>query len=199
MNISRMCKLSFLVGFVLLSSSARSSNEDLKQQFKKLNELTNFEVSFKQIKTLKELNFSIRSNGNLKVSKPSNIIWKVTQPSYLEVNIDSNNVTISSKEIDGTIQKQTYKYDKRSKSTEGYSSLINLMSLLGMDVEQLIKEYDIVKKGKGKFLFTPKLKSDIFKDILVQLDNDKLIKNIELQETSGDTINISFVGYKINQ
>lgn len=199
MNISRAYRALFFTSLTLLCCYAYPNNEDIRQRFKKLNELTNFEVSFSQIKTLKELNFTIRSKGDLKVSKPGNIVWKVTHPSYLEVNISPNDVTISSKEMDGTTQTQTYRCDKKLKSVEGYSSLLNLMSLLSMDVEQLIKEYDIIKKGKGTFLFTPKLRSDIFKNILVQFGNDDLIKNVELREISGDTININFQGYKTNQ
>ncbi|MCX6112776.1 MAG: outer membrane lipoprotein carrier protein LolA [Proteobacteria bacterium] len=199
MDISRTCKLLFLTSLAWFSLSAYSNNEEIKQQFKKLNELANFEVAFQQTKMLKDLNFTIKSSGNLKVSKPSNIVWKVTQPSYLEVNIDPDTVTIVSKEMDGTTQKQIYKYDKRPKNAEGYSSLLNLMSLLSMNIEQLVKEYDIVEKSKKKFLFTPKLKSDVFKNILVQLGNDNLIKRVDLQESSGDTINIIFQGYKINQ
>ena len=199
MNFFRICRVIFFVTLILSSCYVYPDDEETKQQFRKLNELNMFEVSFIQVKTLKDLNFTIKSVGSLKVSKPSNIVWKVVQPSYLEVNISSNRVTILSKEMDGSSQKQTYEYEKRPKNAQSYSSLLNLMSLLTMDIEQLMKEYVITKKGKEAFLFTPKIKSDIFKNILIQLRDDHLIKSVELLETSGDTMHISFKGYKINK
>jgi len=187
---------------VALSQTAlkQLEKQDLETLLKPYASLKSLETEFTQKKHLADLNLSLTSSGHLKVDKPTSVLWTVDKPSYLEVEIKGDELSMTTIK-DG--RKDTQKISlKQMGSQQGAKGLTLLVPWLEMDIDKLMSEYSIFEIKPSHLRFTPAADAKnkpIFRDIELKLASNKHIKTLTFNEQNGDSIEITFKAAKIEK
>jgi outer membrane lipoprotein-sorting protein len=176
------------------------SEKILAERLKLYASVATLEVSFKQLKTLKDLGLQLKSEGRLKLQPPNRVVWEILQPSPVQVTLDQNEIRIrSGKGADAQVQ--TFKMSE-APSDPSTQNLTGLIAWLTLDSKALAEQYMIYAEGSNSFRFIPKQKgtappSTPFKDLFMTLSGNGLLKHLTIDELSGDTVDIDFGTPKI--
>lgn len=131
-------------------------------------------VDFEQVKTLKDMNFQLKSQGQMSLRPPNKITWHIKNPVPLkfELDVEDPNSPIP---------------DPQRRE------LAQMITWLRMDADALTMDYQVKKiLPEGSFEFSPKDKSSVFKTLRLTLQNG-FADSVTLEENSGDRIDLKFL------
>ena len=63
------------------------SERELATKLKQYERMTALEAPFQQLKILKEMGITLKSEGRLTVVRPSHVVWEITKPSPVRVTL----------------------------------------------------------------------------------------------------------------
>lgn len=149
-----------------------TASADLKTALKKYQNVESLTVGFEQMKILKDMDFRLKSEGQMSVTPPNHIIWEVRKPAPLKFELDTE--------------------DANSAIPEKQRREIAQMILwLRLDPDALSKDYEVVENSPNSFSFTAKNKDGVFKSMQLTLKNG-FAETVTLDENSGDRIALKF-------
>jgi outer membrane lipoprotein-sorting protein len=194
--LSSAYKLGFIVASLIVSlcasagpSESSVSEGELTEKLRFYATLGSLEADFHQVKDLRELGMQMKSEGRLTLRRPDSVIWEVTKPARVRVELGSAGVRITSG--DGQAASvQTFSADQMPKDRDA-SSLHDLVAWLKLDAHVLAAQYTITKTTGDHFVFTPK-KSGPFKTMEMDLSRAGHLEKLILNETSGDRMTLTF-------
>lgn len=147
--------------------------------------MENFEVPFKQVKMLKDLQLKLESEGFLKVHLPNKVEWKVTKPQPLELTLEENRITIRS---DGKVDK----FDASEGSVKDQKGFRDLLDWLRLDADGLLKNYKVTQLGPNRYKFESLNPGIGMKALTMSLGKSGHVSSLSFEELGGDEILISF-------
>lgn len=178
--------------------AATLTEKQLSERLAQYRSISRLEATFKQTKTIKDLDVQIKSEGRFVLEKGGKVQWEILKPSHVVISMNHEVVKIQTDGENGKeIQTQTVHFnDLPSKKVA--QSLSGLMVWLNLDSHELASKYD-VSKEKNEFRFTPREKKsfDPFQNLLMALDAHGHVKEVKILENSGDFIDIEFGNPKI--
>ncbi len=177
-------------------ASASMTQSEVAKMLHRYESVKSIEASFTQVKTLKDMNMSIKSSGTFKITRPNQILWKIKEPAPVSIIISAQEIKIQSGQGTGA-QTEIYKLSSLP-SGKMAKSMSGLMAWLNLDSKEIYKNYDVTSTEKNQYVFTPKDKdAQGFKTLGMTLDNKGFVKKIKMVEISDDTIDIEFGSPKI--
>jgi hypothetical protein len=171
---------------------------ELKNIFSRYQGLTELSVDFQQTKILKDVPNHLISKGRLLVKTPDRLVWTILTPAFVEVVISRGEVQITSgKGATADVQKIT----RAQLATNPQSrALDGLAHWLKFDTDYLEKEYDVTRRNDGRYSFRPRnLVDSPFLEITVSLAEKSSVRELDLNEKSGDRLEIHFEEPKIQR
>jgi outer membrane lipoprotein-sorting protein len=180
---------------LLIGVSGRSaellSERALAEKLKLYGSISSLEADFKQIKTLKDMNLQLKSEGHLKLQRPDHVVWEITYPSLVNVSLDKNQVVIRTG-AGSEAQVQSFKTSDL-RSDQASKGLTALITWLHLESKALAEQYDIYATGQQSFLFKPKQKNSTpFESLEMGLGSSGQLKHLTIHELSGDSLDIEF-------
>ncbi len=167
------------------------TEQELSQKLRLYRSIHTLEVSFTQKKVIKDIDVRLTSEGRFKIIRPEKIIWEITKPSPVKVTFDKAEIRIESGA--GASQHSQVLKLGDSLPDKAAKSLAGLVAWLDLDAKKLHAQYVIFHAGAQAFRFEPRQKEGSpFKDLLMTLGGDGHLKQLAIQETSGDTLDIEF-------
>ncbi len=161
------------------------------EYFKKFESPSLLQGKFEQVKKIKDLDVSISSQGDFKITRLSarqaTVYWNVMKPEPMKVCITEDQLTFK----DMTSNKTTVLKlsEMSSKDTSGLGKLIQLLNL-GPD--QVSKDFHVEKQAQGLKLVPIDHKQFPFQSAEFAFDTKKNLKNVLITEASGDSLEIHF-------
>src|SRR6185312_8598115 len=122
------------------------SEKELTEKLKLYASISTLDVSFRQTKTLKDMNLQLKSEGRLQLRRPDRVVWEITQPSPVRVSLDHSQIEIQTGTGPDT-QVQTIKTGE-APSEQAAQSLTALIAWLSLDSHALASQYLITSSGK---------------------------------------------------
>ena len=180
----------------ILSVTSAAAEPVGKEALLKLNSFAQIEGQFTQVKTLQELDVTIKTEGVFSITKSvankSLFHWSIKKPNPSFICIDSEGLQISSGAE--TTKKKKIKFSEMGSETN--DQILNFFKLLSLNQENAADLFTIEKAGKG-FLLTPKAKEkSLFKSVKIEINNQGLVENLQVEEKSQDQIAIHFFNLK---
>ncbi len=170
-----------------------NSERELVQNLSFYSHILDLQVSFSQVKTIKDLQVQLHSEGNMHFQAPNHLVWKITKPSPVSVTFDGGKMRIETGDgIHAPVQ--TLETDNQS-AEDGNKSLAALSSWLSLDVQRIAKENDIKKLSTRHFKFIPKKiagQKNAFADLEMTIGKTGHLEHLILHELSGDTLDLKF-------
>ena len=188
--------LSFLIPTDFLWAGMTSA--EIRQELTPLQAFSLLKGHFEQIKTIKDLNVSIKTTGEYELSKDQSgqvmVRWKIQKPEPMNICIDVKQIVFDNL---GLHKKTTLKLEEVSQQDS--SGMTKLMSLIRLDPQEMNQNFNIDKK-KSLLIVTPKeLKANSFKKAEIELDHGKNLKSVNLVESNEDTLQIQFTKTKVDR
>lgn len=184
----------------ILAVSAAAAEPVSKDVLIKLNSFAQIQGQFTQVKTLQELDVTIKSEGLFSITKfvsnKSLFHWSIKKPTSSFICIDSEGLQISSEPADKstTAKKKQIKFSEMG--TETNDQILNFFKLLSLNQENAAELFTIERSGQG-FLLTPKDKEkSLFKTVQIEINKQGLVDNLIVEEKSQDKIAIHFFNMK---
>lgn len=196
LNSAAMCFLGLLTFGVISTSSATSptpavSPSELAQALKFYRNIQELSVDFKMSKRIKGIPTVLHSEGSLHVIRPDVLIWKITKPAPLTVNVDKDDVKISSG-AGKDAKTQSFKLDQLGEGDDA-SRFHSMQHWLVMDAEKLSQNYDVEKTADGAFTFRPKRPQEVpFSMLTMLLSPRRDLQKLSIEERSGDSTEFVF-------
>lgn len=188
-----------LVSFLIQStfSWAGMTSDEIRQELTPIQAFSSLTGHFEQIKTIKDLNVSIKTTGEYQLSKDKSgqvmVRWKIQKPEPMNICIDGKQIIFDNI----SLHKKT-KLKLEEVSQQDSSGMTKLMSLMRLDPQEMTQAFNIDKK-KSLLVVTPKeVKTHSFQKAEVELDHKKNLKSVNLVESNDDTLQIQFTKTKIN-
>jgi outer membrane lipoprotein carrier protein len=181
----------FLIYNILLSSQLFAANNwPIKlNKFKKIKTL---DASYTQLKKIKSLDISLKSNGRLLLSVPNYFEWRIFSTKNLKYVFKSNEIHF-------------YEDDMKVKkilNSQIDSVLLNpiktLRAWLRLDKEFIQEMFKIKTLTSNQYQFTPKDEKDLFRSIIIKVGKKSPIDEIVLNEKNGDSMSFVFSNTKIS-
>lgn len=186
------------VGACSVASAAAVSKEQFAEKLHLYASIKRLEVSFTQVKILKELDVRLASEGRFILNRPEKVIWEISKPSPVRVTIDRSAMRIESGSGDAA-HTQVFKLGS-TVSDESTKNLTALIAWLNFDAETLYAQYVITSVGKDVFRFDPRESiNSPFQHLVMQLSVEGHLKHLSIHEASGDVLEIDFGKPKISR
>lgn len=186
------CLISWVVLATLAAGGAPGrvlSLEEVNQRLSFYKTLKTLKTTFKQVKRLKDVGIEMKSEGTLTLTRPDKIIWRVTQPAFVELQMHGKRVDLITGEGKET-KKQTWGLEEALDSNT-HKSLEGLVSWLQIDIPTLHKHYEIHELGVNQFRCVPRGNSFVTA-LRLQLHPKGHLEKLWLEEKSGDEIELTF-------
>ena len=149
------------------------------------------DVHFEQRKQLKDMDLTLKSEGELHIERPSRFIWKITRPSPVSVSVSGQELTIVTGS-GSTARTQVLKLGD-APSDQAARSLASMVAWLNMDAHVLSHEYRVFAVQAESYRFEPRLKSSAgLESLEMDLTHDGQLKQLRIRELSGDRLEIHF-------
>ena len=193
-------KLLVLMGLtpciVFAASESPVTETQLAEKLRFYATIGTLEADFHQVKDLKELGMKMTSEGRLILKRTDSVIWEVTKPARVKVELGTTGIRITSGEgATATVQNFPIEQMPNDKNT---SSLHDLVAWLKLDAHALSTEYTITKTTSDHFVFTPK-KVGPFKSMEMDLSGAGHLERLVLNETSGDEMIMTFARPRVRK
>lgn len=166
----------------------------------RLNSFAHIEGQFTQVKTLQEINVSIKTEGDFAITKSvsnkSLLHWNIKKPTKSLICIDSEGLQMTSVSDNkqNPITKKQIKFSEMGAETN--DQILNFFKLLSLNQESAAQLFTVQPSGQG-FLLTPKDKEkSVFENVHIKINKQGLIENLLVQEKSHDKIEIRFFNIK---
>jgi outer membrane lipoprotein-sorting protein len=170
------------------------SEKQLTEKLRNYQDIATIEANFTQVKTLKDMDVTIKSQGHFSVHRPHDIIWQITKPSPITISISNQEIKLEKPSGSEVFKLSQMPSEKLAKS------LVGLMAWLEMDAEQLNKDYSVYPDQAHRFRFVPKNKDiAFFKDLLMELDAWGNVRHILITEVTNDTLSLDFGDTRITK
>jgi hypothetical protein len=177
------------------SLSARSAvavpvtEQELAAKLRFYAKIGTLETDFHQVKVLKELGMEMKSEGRLTLKRPDSVVWEVTKPAPVKVELGRAGVRITNGE-GASARVENFPTAEMPKEGSA-SSLHDLVAWLRLDAHALSTQYAIAKTAPDHFIFTPK-KPGPFRTMEMDLSQDGHLKKLVLNEATGDQMRLTF-------
>jgi len=158
---------------------------ELKTALAKYQAMASLEVPFKQIKTLKDIQLRLESEGILKVQLPNRVEWKVLKPQPLEMVLEQDKVTVKS---DG--KEDTFRASEGSAKDQ--RSFHDLLNWLRLDADALTRDYQVSRLSPNRYRFVAKNPDSVIKALNMDLSKAGHLQKLTFEEAAGDEIRIEF-------
>ena len=155
------------------------ADEDTSRLAIWLSGIESFEAEFVQLTRTQEGEEISRFEGIVRLSKPDQFWWEITDPYSLYYVLDGEQVI----EYDPDLEQVTYRPTAQLGD-------VPLVSLLMQNDGSLIDRFT-VEGQVNHFLLTPKLETELFRSISIFFDKD-LLDAIDVIDHNQDTIEFSF-------
>ncbi len=193
----------FVISLTVLSRAALAgpsplSEAELAEKLRFYRGIRVLDVRFEQLKTLKDMDLVLKSEGELRIERPAHFIWKVIRPSPVSVSVDGEAMTIVSGAGPSARTQRLKLGDAPSDNTA--RSLASMAAWLNMDAKALHREYDAFAESALKYRFRPKkLAGSPVAELEMELTREGHLKSLLIRELSGDTLDIRFDKPRIAQ
>jgi len=184
--------LLFALGILSRADAPRTLSEiEIREKLKLYADIHSLAAPFKQVKTVLDPKFELKSEGTLRVVRPDFIEWTVTKPSFLQMILEGNRVVMKTGEGAGAkIQQYSLNGMLDDKAAKG---LVGLLAWLQLDVSRLIKEYSFSYLPEGTLVCTPVDKNaSLFSSLEMKLDRQGAMSQLKIAEKSGDQLLLNF-------
>lgn len=193
--------LLFILLATALTASASAefkpvSAAELKNALAKYRAMTHLQVAFKQKKFLKDMDMALESRGDLDIEPPSRVVYRITEPAKMTVTLTPQEIKIESGSgADRSVQ--TIKTGSIPGESEK-RSLQAMVTWLKLDPDGLDRDYRVGKDPSGRFRFDPRVpEQSPFQNLEMQLSSEGHLKQLVMQEKSGDRIEFFFEKPKV--
>jgi hypothetical protein len=179
-------------GFGLQGTAVELRAADIEKKLQKYTQLDRFKAHFEQITQLKEVGISLRSEGELTVIRPSQVVWRIFKPAPLELTLEGTLISVVQGEGSSRKQQQ-WQMDKLG-SDRDLKGMNDLMAWLKLDAKAIASSYRLDEIKPNEFLCTPRqiVKQSPFKAMRMFLGPQGFLVKLILEENSGDQLEISF-------
>ncbi len=161
------------------------SQKELAEKLRYYRSIKALQTKFHETKTLKDMKIQINSEGELTVTRPSKVVWKIIKPSALTVTLDDQSIQISS----GQGEKDE-SYPMESGPRESLKILVAWMKL---DPVELSQAYDVSTVSENTYRFLPKAgPKSPFLAMQMTIKPNSYVEKLEIEEASGDHLTIRF-------
>ncbi len=158
---------------------------ELQRVLGKYQAMSSLEVSFKQTKTLKDIQLKLESEGVLKVQLPNTVEWKIQKPQPLEMLLDKDVIKLKS---DGK-ESIFHASEGSAKDQRAFHDLLNWLRL---DASAILENYNVVQEGKNRYRFHAKNSASGMKSLVMNLNRIGHVETLSFEELAGDEIAIRF-------
>ncbi len=173
----------------LAAAEFKVSEAELGEKLRFYTTFQSLEADFHQVKDLKEMGLQMKSEGRLTLKRPDTVVWEVTKPAHVKVELGAAGIRITTGEgVSATIQ--NYPADQMPKEGDG-ASLHDLVAWLKLDAHALANQYAITRTNADHFIFAPK-KNGPFKTMEMDLSGAGHLEKLILHEASGDQMTLRF-------
>ncbi len=172
-----------------LASETPVTETQLAEKLRYYARIANLEADFHQVKDLKELGMQMKSEGRLTLRRPDSVVWEITRPAPVRVDLGNGKIRIQSGEgASATVQ--NFSADQMPKDKDA-SSLRDLVAWLRLDAHALAEQYAITRTTADHFVFAPK-KTGPFRTMEMDLSKSGHLEKLVLNEVSGDRMTLTF-------
>ncbi len=195
-NVLGLVTLGIMLGASSLSAAPRFravGEKELDKELAQYKGIRSLDASFEQVKDLKAMQLKVKSSGSFSLHKEGDraeVDWQVRKPAFLKLRITADTLEIFEKE--GEPGKPLV----GNQEAQG-KILRPLYAWLSMNSALIGAQYSISGDGKGRFRLEPKEAGSPVKALVLQLDRKKLVREVTLEEISGDELRITFSGTKV--
>lgn len=172
------------------SLAAPVDANQLKKALAKYQAMASLEVHFHQIKTLKDIQLKLESDGVLKVQLPNRVEWKVQKPQRLDMILEQDKVTLKSEGKEETFRAS----EGSAKDRRAFTDLLNWLRL---DADALVKDYEVSETGPRTYRFSAKNSGTGMKALTMKIGAAGAVETLTFDEASGDEIHIVFGAPKV--
>lgn len=169
---------------------------ELAKALAKYQKIATLSVHFRQKKSLKDMDLNLESEGDLELTPPQRVIYKVNKPARLVVTMTPSEIRFENGSgSDATVQ--TFKTTAIPGETEK-RNMQAMVNWLKMDPQALSREYLISTDHENNFHFAPReVATSPFQQLELKLGSSGHVKHLTMHERSGDQIEFFFDEPKI--
>lgn len=171
------------------------TEKKLSNYLKKYEGMDKLVADFAQVKTIKDMGVRLASKGRLEMGTSGYINWEIKKPSPVQIHLSGKEVVIKSLDETGKMKKQVY--DVKSAPREMTDSVKQLMKLLTFNAGYIFENFHIKMSKPGVISLRHKSDALPFNKMKLYLRDGGLIGKINMEEKSGDVIDINFTNIKI--
>ena len=177
-------------GFAKSPSSQALSAEDFFKFFAQYEKFSSLKTAFIQKKIMPGLDITLEAEGTLTVKRPDTVIWEITKPGEMKVQLNKTTLSI----ISGKGKNQEVENWSLDKLPSKISEKLFIMNLwLNFDPKGLYQQYEVFEIKPYQFKFIPKRDIDTgFSSLEMHLHKNGYIKKLIIQEESGDILDYTF-------
>lgn len=174
--------------FITIFFSSSAFSQKIWDKYSKLSSLS---ADFKQIKEVKSLGVTLKSEGSLNFQKPDFFEWQVKKPRSFGFVFRKGSIELWE---NGKISKSA---DSSKMDAKMLNAISHLKAWLTLDQKFIESHYSIKELSKNRYEFRPIGELKIFKSITIETHEKYPIKKIQMLEMSDDVIDIEFFGTKM--
>ncbi len=175
----------------LIASQRIIPESEVREKLSFYQKIKELKTQFHQVKSIKSLGMELKSEGEMVLTRPEDVIWKIKKPSYSEVRLHSNTITLFSGE-GGDLKKQEMTLGKETDPNVS-KALLSMMAWMRMDIPEILRSYTISEISPAIFRCEPKsLENSVFAALVFKLHPKGHVNELTIEEKSGDSIKIEF-------
>ncbi len=168
----------FLSLWLIVSTvSAGEPPVDLDHALRRYQNVERLHVRFEQTKRLRDLDYEIRSRGDLEWA-PERLLWRIHSPAPTSVEFKNGELRVG---------------DQAQAVSDNYRrEMERMLSWIRFDAGTLKKDFAISRASPTVFEFTPKEPGGAFKSMRLTLNAKGFAERVELNEVSDDRLILTF-------
>lgn len=154
--------------------------------------LTSFRTRFTQTKYLKEVGVALKSDGELVVHRPDQVIWTVKHPAFLKLTLSPTEIHLEQGE-GAERREQTWKFGAQI-SGDYVKGIRDLVVWLKLDVKAITETYTLDETKPNELTCTRKIEDKLspFKSMRLKIGASGHLEKLFLDERSGDLMELTF-------
>lgn len=165
---------------------------EVAERLKGYADLKSFKTRFTQLKHLKEVGVDLKSDGELVVHRPNEVIWTVRHPAFLTLSITPQEIHLTQGE---GAEKREQRWKLGTQISEEYvKGIRDLVAWLKLDVKTITETYTLDETKPNELTCTRKVedKTSPFKSMRMKIGAKGHLEKLFLEERSGDAMELTF-------
>jgi outer membrane lipoprotein-sorting protein len=158
---------------------------DLRTALAKYQGMESLDVTFKQTKTLKDMDFTVESEGRMFIQMPDLVRWQMTKPSAVKVELNRDQITVES-------SGKSNKVDTAAIPPAQRREFLNMFNWLKLDADAIAATYDVSRLGPNQYAFNSRSPDSMFKTLEMQMSKNGHVESMRFKEKSDDEIVLRF-------